>query len=303
MKHERYQLHLNPGQSLQDIEKIIEPIKSYMWASEVEVSGFGQTVYLDVYKGKMKTNIPYTLPKQDPKGLTVPIGYNIKNELITMNMASDSRCYLLGGGYQGTGKSTLANGIIYSLLQYPPEHVRLILIDLKMGVELKQWSNYPHIWLQAYDPEKSELKHVLTMLNKEIRKRYELFDKHKVKNIHQYHTQVAPMNYIFLVIDEFAELSLSKDGDELQILVQHIHQIGRAAGLRTIIFTQRPTVDSITGSIKALFQNRIAFRCATKLESRIILDQDGAESLDDYPGRALFLSSAKLTPIQVMNYQ
>jgi len=147
MKHERYQLHLNPGQSLQDIEKIIEPIKSYMWASEVEVSGFGQTVYLDVYKGKMKTNIPYTLPKQDPKGLTVPIGYNIKNELITMNMASDSRCYLLGGGYQGTGKSTLANGIIYSLLQYLPEHVRLILIDLKMGVELKQWSNYPHIWI------------------------------------------------------------------------------------------------------------------------------------------------------------
>lgn len=305
MKHERYQLHLNPGQSLKDIEQIIEPIKSFMWASEIEVSGFGQTVYLDIYKGKMKTNIPYTLPDQDPNGLTIPIGYNTKNQQVTINMASDSHCYLLGGGYQGTGKSTLANGIIYSILQYPPEWVRIILIDLKMGVELKQWSiSHPdHIWLQAYDPETSHLKHTLTMLNKQIRKRYELFEKYNVKDIHQYRKEIAPMNYLFLVIDEFAELSSSKDGDEMQILLKRTLQIGRAAGLRAIIFTQRPVVEAITGSIKALFPDRIAFRCATKLESRIILDQDGAESLEDYPGRVLLLSSAKLTPIQVMNYQ
>lgn len=305
MKHERYELHLNPGQSIQDIEKLIEPIKSYTWANDIEISGFGQIIYLDIYKGKMKHNIPYTLPTQQPNTLTIPIGYNSKNELITINMASDSHCYLLGAGYQGTGKSTLANGIINAIVQYPPEYVRIILIDLKMGVELKQWSiSHPnHTWLQAYDPEKSELKHVLTMLNKEIRKRYNLFEKHNVKDIHEYRSKVAPMNFLFLVIDEFAELSNSKDGDEMQTLVKRTLQIGRAAGLRSTVFCQRITVDNISGSIKALFPDRIAFRCATKLESRIILDQDGAEALEDYPGRALLLSSAKLTKIQVMNYQ
>lgn len=299
-----YNYILPIGMSPSKIESIKEQL-SYALSGEIEITTKNRVVTITCYKNSLSKNIPYALPEQSENSLTIPIGYSLQNQLITINMASDSHCNLLGAGYQGTGKSTLANGIINSIIQYPPEYVRLILIDLKMGVELKQWSiSHPdHIWLQAYDPEKSELKHVLTMLNKEIRKRYNLFEKHNVKDIHQYNSQVAPMNYLFLVIDEFAELSNSKDGDEMQTLVKRTLQIGRAAGLRSIIFCQRITVDNISGSIKALFPDRIAFRCATKLESRIILDQDGANELEDVPGRALFLSSAKLTKIQVMNYQ
>jgi DNA segregation ATPase FtsK/SpoIIIE-like protein len=301
---QKYHYTLPIGMSPSKIESIKEQL-SYALNGEIEITTHNHIVTITCYKGSLPTDIPYTLPSQLSNTLIVPIGYSLSSNLITINMASDSHCNLLGGGYQGTGKSTLANGIIYSILQYPPEWVRIILIDLKMGVELKQWSiSHPnHIWLQAYDPEKSELKHTLTMLNKEIRKRYQLFEKYKVKDIHQYRKQVAPLNYLFLVIDEFAELSSSKDGDDMQTLLKRTLQIGRAAGLRTIIFTQRPVVESITGSIKALFPDRIAMRCATKLESRIILDQDGAEQLEDTPGRALFLSSAKLTKVQVMNYQ
>ena len=304
---ETYNYILPIGMSPSRIESIKEQL-SYALNGEIEITTKNRVVTITCYKGSLPKNISYALPEQSSDTLTVPIGYSLQNQLITINMASDSHCNLLGGGYQGTGKSTLANGIIYSILQYPPEYVRIILIDLKMGVELKQWSiSHPdHIWLQAYDPEKSELKHVLTMLNKEIRKRYNLFEKYKVKDIHQYNSQISPsepINYLFLVIDEFAELSASKDGDEMQLLLQRTLQIGRAAGLRSIIFTQRPVVKAIDGSIKALFPDRIAFRCATKLESRIILDQDGAEALEDIPGRALLLSSAKLTKIQVMNYQ
>jgi len=306
IQKETYHYTLPIGMSPSRIESIKEQL-SYALNGEIEITTKNHIVTITCYKGSLPSNIPYTLPLEQPQPntLTVPIGYSLSSNLITINMASDSHCNLLGGGYQGTGKSTLANGIIYSILQYPPEYVRIILIDLKMGVELKQWSiSHPnHIWLQAYDPEKSELKHVLTMLNKEIRKRYNLFEKYKVKDIHQYNQQVEPLNYLFLVIDEFAELSSSKDGDEMQLLLKRTLQIGRAAGLRTIIFTQRPVVEAITGSIKALFPDRIAMRCATKLESRIILDQDGAEQLEDVPGRALFLSSAKLTKVQVMNYQ
>lgn len=303
IQKQTYHYILPIGMSPSKIESII-PELEYALNSHIEITVKNCVVTLTCYKGSLPTNIPYTLPEQDPNGLTVPIGYSLTNDLITINMASDSHCNLLGGGYQGTGKSTLANGIINSLIQYSSEWIRLILIDLKMGVELKQWSisHSNHIWLQAYDPEKSELKHTLTMLNKEIRKRYQLFEKYNVKDIHEYRQKVEPLNYLFLVIDEFAELSNSKDGDEMQTLVKRTLQIGRAAGLRSIVFCQRITVDNISGSIKALFPDRIAFRCATKLESRIILDQDGAESLEDYPGRALFLSSAKLTPIQVMNY-
>jgi S-DNA-T family DNA segregation ATPase FtsK/SpoIIIE len=110
------------------------------------------------------------------------------------------------------------------------------------------------------------------------------------------------MNYIFLVVDEFAELSNAKDGDEMQILLKRTLNLGRAAGLRCVIFTQRPTVDNITGSIKALFPDRIALRCATKLESKIIIDVKGAEQLEDIPGRAILLSGAKFQKVQVMHY-
>lgn len=302
MRHERYKITLFPGQCLEDVEKLIPQLKAGLWANEVTVSGFGRTVYLDVYKGQLPRSIPYRLPEQDTRGLTVPIGVGMDGELITVNMASDSHCYILVGGYQGMGKSVLGNGIIRALLEYPVEWVRLILIDLKMGVEHAQWASDPHVWLTATDPESFELKNVLTMLNTEVRRRYDDFKRYEVRDIHEYRAKVGAMHYLVLMIDEFAELSSTEEGERLQGLVKRTLQIGRAAGLRCCVFTQRPTVTNITGDIKALFPDRVALRCATSLESRIIIDKDGAEALEDIPGRGIFLSAAKYRKVQVMNY-
>jgi DNA segregation ATPase FtsK/SpoIIIE-like protein len=94
----------------------------------------------------------------------------------------------------------------------------------------------------------------------------------------------------------------TEEGEKLQGLVKRTLQIGRAAGLRCCAFTQRPTVTNISGDVKALFPDRVALRCATALESRVILDQDGAEALEDVPGQGIFLSAAKYRKIQVMKY-
>jgi S-DNA-T family DNA segregation ATPase FtsK/SpoIIIE len=302
MEHERLKITLKAGQSIGDIEKIQPELESYLWASEVQISGFGRTVYLDIYRGQLPKDIPYILPEQDPEGLEVPIGYNMQGELIMLDMGSDSLCYLLGAGYQGTGKSVLAKGIVHAVMQYPVEWVRLVLIDLKMGVEFQRWNNDPHVWLKATDPEKGELKHVLKMLNTEIRNRYIRFQEKGVNDIHQYRLHIGPMNYIMLIVDEFAELANAPDGEEMQTLVKRTLNVGRAAGLRCALFTQRPTVDVVNGGIKALFPTRIALRCATKLESKIILDVKGAERLEGIPGRAILLSDARFQKVQVMHY-
>jgi len=302
VKHEQYKLTLKPGQSIKDIEKMVDEIKCACWADEVQISGFGRHVYVDIYKGKMRTDIPYQIPEQDPKGLTVPIGYDMKGELITLNMKSDNHTYVLYAGFQGTGKSTALNGIIRAVVNYPPEWVRLVLIDLKMGNEFREWFDWPHCWLKATDPEKPELKHTLTMLNAEVRKRYKLFEQYRVKDIDGYREKVGPMNYIFLVIDEYAELSSAADGEEMQKLLKRTLGIGRAAGLRCILSTLRPVADLINTTIKALFPDRIALRVATALESRIILDTNGAEELEEVQGRGILLSGAKYRKIQTMHY-
>ena len=259
MEHQRYKLTMQPGQCLQDFEKIAEQLKAGLWANEVVVSGFGRHVYLDVYKGKLPRHIPYELPEQNAKGLTVPIGIDMAGEMITVDMASDSHCYILVGGYQGMGKSVLGNGIIYALLQYPVEWVRMVLIDLKMGVEYAQWSKDFHVWLTATDPESYELKNVLTMLNAEVRARYDKFKQFEVRDISEYRAKIGAMHYIVLMIDEFAELSSTEEGEKLQGLVKRTLQIG-APGLRCCVFTQRPTVTNISGDVKALFPDRVAFK-------------------------------------------
>lgn len=290
------------GMSPSKFESIKEELE-YALNGTVEFTTKNRVVTITLYKGQLSHNIPYTLPEQNPNGLTIPIGYSLSNELLTINMANSNQTNLLAGGYIGMGKSNLANGIINAIIQYSPEHVRLVLIDLKRGVELSQWDTYPHKWLTAYDPDKPELKYVLTMIKKEIDKRYELFRTHNVKDIEEYRKKTKqPLNYIFIVVDEFAELSSTEDGDSLQNQYKRIVQVGRAAGVKNCVFIQRPTVDNITGSIKSNFPIRIAFRCVTKLESRIILDVDIAEELEDFPGRAILLANAKYQKIQTMKF-
>lgn len=300
---EKHHLMLPIGMAPSKVKACKEQLESTLGGT-VEFITKNNIVTIIVYKGNLSTNIPYTLPDQNPTGLTIPIGYSLSNELITLDMSKDTAVNILCGGYIGMGKSNLANGILHAIHQYPPQHVRTVLIDLKRGADLSQWSTHPHKWLTAYDPDKPELKYILTMIKKEIDRRYDLFKKYNLHpgNIDEYRKKIGKMNYIFIVVDEFAELSSTEEGDDLQKQFKRIVQIGRAAGIRCCIFIQRPTVDNITGSIKALLPIRIAFRCVTKLESRIILDEEGAEELEEVQGRAILMAFGKYQKIQTMKF-
>lgn len=300
---QKYHYILPIGMSPSKFQSCREELE-YALGGTIEFTTKNRVVTITLYKGQLSHNIPYTLPDQNPTGLTIPIGYSLSNELITIDMSKDTQANLLGCGYIGMGKSTLANGIMNAIHQYPPEWVRTVIIDLKRGADLSQWDTHPNKWLTAYDPDTPQLKYVLTMVKKEIDRRYNLFKKYNLHpgNIDEYRKKIGPMNYIFIVVDEFAELSSTEDGNALQNQYQRIVQTGRAAGIRNAVFLQRPTVDNISGSIKVNFPIRIAFRCVTELESRIILDSKGAEELEEVQGRAILLAFGKYQKIQCLNF-
>jgi len=271
---------------------------------KLEIGTNGRKVVLEVYRGEMPKKVKYEYPEQKENSLLIPIGLSITGERVALDMASDSHCYMLVGGNPGTGKSVFLNGAIASLMQYPPEQVRIVLIDMKLGVELSQWEDYPHTWLTAYDPAKPELKHVLTMIQAHIKDTMSEFKKAGVRKISEWNEKFPDQkkNHLVIIVDEYAELKNSRDGSEMEEIMRSILMIGRAAGIRAIIATQRPTVDSISGSLKALMTDRLAFACADKLNSRVILDTDGAEKLENVPGRAIFLTGSKFQEVQVAYY-
>lgn len=295
------------GMSPKKIISMKEEIKYATGANYIEIEVHGKRVDITLLYGELPKTIPFKpFDLKDHYKLAVPIGINIEGKLEILDMGSDSHCNLLVGGNPGTGKSTFINGVISTLTRYPPEHVRFVLIDMKLGVELGEWFDIPHTWLKAEDPTLPELKYVLSMIITEIKKRMKMFKSAGVRKLEDWNILYPDqkMNYIFIVIDEFAELKNSEDGKDYEDTIKSIMMIGRAAGARIILATQRPTVDSISGSIKALATDRLAFAVADALNSRVILDKDGAEQIpSDIPGRAIFLTGSTFKEVQVMHYK
>lgn len=292
---------LPDGLSPQAIEKI-KPELEYALQGHVDIQTRGRKVLISVHKNQLPPKINYhPLPEAIENGLSIPIGYTFTGPL-ALNMASDSHCYMLVGGNPGTGKSNFLNQVIQSLIStYTPGQVKLILIDLKLGVEFSQYERQSHTWLTAYDPSHTELQFALEDLELEIRRRMKLFQLAGVRKIGQYHDLGYELPYLMLVIDEYAELHAS--GKEAEAKVKSLLQIGRAAGLRAILATQRPTTDNISGSVKALCTDRLCFQVAGELNSRVILDEPGAERLPDIPGRGIFLTGARFQEVQVMAFE
>ena len=208
------------------------------------------------------------------------------------------------------GKSNWLNLVLKQITEnYTPEYVKYFLVDLKLGVELGKWADNDMCGGKCWDPNTDQLDSQLGYLSREVRRRMKLFKKHGVYKVDEYNKlgilktdenndQVADyLPYLLLVIDEYAELSRDKDAEEK---LQSLLQIGRAAGLRVIISTQRPTHDNISTSIKGLIPTRLCFSVADRVNSDVVLDQGGAEDLGGIPGRALLLSGAKVCEIQVM---
>ena len=198
--------------------------------------------------------------------------------------------HLLIAGTTGSGKSVCINTILISLLyRHKPDLCKFILIDPKM-LELSTYEGIPHLLC----PVITEAKKAATVLGwvvKEMENRYKLMTKVGVRNIGGYNTKhKLPMPYIVVVVDEMSDLMLVA-GKEIENYIQKLSQMARAAGIHIIMATQRPSVDVITGTIKANFPTRVSFQVSSKIDSRTILGEQGAEQLLG-KGDMLFMSSA-----------
>ncbi|WP_181347080.1 DNA translocase FtsK [Helicobacter pylori] len=190
--------------------------------------------------------------------------------------------HLLIAGTTGSGKSVGVNAMILSLLyKNPPDQLKLVMIDPKM-VEFSIYADIPHLLTPIITDPKKAIG-TLQSVAKEMERRYSLMSEYKVKTIDSYNEQaknngVEAFPYLIVVIDELADLMMT-GGKEAEFPIARIAQMGRASGLHLIVATQRPSVDVVTGLIKTNLPSRVSFRVGTKIDSKVILDTDGAQSL------------------------
>ena len=220
--------------------------------------------------------------------LPIALGKNISGVPIVSDLTLMP--HLLIAGTTGSGKSVCINTIILSLLyRHSPDKCKFILIDPKM-LELSTYEGVPHL-LCPVITEAKKAASVLGWVVKEMENRYRLMTKEGVRNIDGYNAKhKLPMPYIVVVVDEMSDLMLVA-GKEIENYIQKLSQMARAAGIHIIMATQRPSVDVITGTIKANFPTRISFQVTSKIDSRTILGEQGAEQLLG-KGDMLYMSSA-----------
>jgi S-DNA-T family DNA segregation ATPase FtsK/SpoIIIE len=225
--------------------------------------------------------------RQRLSGIMLGLGVDVVGKPFLMNLCDAP--HLLIAGTTGSGKSVCLNAILSCILfQYRPGDVQILLVDPKM-IEMAQYDGIPHL-LHPVINDPKEAARVLEYLTAEMTRRNELFRRHGVKNIESYNSKVAlgkiegvdeepeRLPYIVLIVDELGDLALAK-GVDIETLLARLAQMARAAGIHMVLATQRPSVDVIVGKTKANFPTRIAFRVATKVDSRTILDTIGADKL------------------------
>ena len=239
----------------------------------------------NVYLSEILNNTDF---KKKEIKLPIALGKSISGIPIIGDLSSMP--HLLIAGTTGSGKSVCINTIILSLLfRHSPEKCKFILIDPKM-LELSAYEGVPHL-LCPVITEAKKAASVLGWVVKEMESRYRLMTKEGVRNIDSYNAKhKLPMPYIIVVVDEMSDLMLVA-GKEIENYIQKLSQMARAAGIHIIMATQRPSVDVITGTIKANFPTRISFQVTSKIDSRTILGEQGAEQLLG-KGDMLYMSSA-----------
>jgi len=211
--------------------------------------------------------------------------------------------HLLIAGSTGSGKSIAINSIICTLLmQHTPDDLKFIMVDPKM-VELITYNHIPHLLA----PVVTELERVVSLLKwsvREMERRYKLLAQKGFRNIESYNkiarggnSDLEPLPYIVIIIDELADLMMLAP-DEVETLICRLAQMARAIGIHLILATQRPSVDVVTGLIKANFPTRMAFAVTSQIDSRVILDTVGAEQLLG-KGDMLYLASDAAKPVRV----
>lgn len=230
--------------------------------------------------------------------LPLALGVTIEGKPFVADLAAMP--HLLIAGSTGSGKSVCINVIITSLLfRHHPRDVRLLFIDPKM-LELSMYQGIPHLE-RAVVTQPRGAERLLADAAREMEERYKTLASCGVRNIADYNSQITPekrLPYLVIVVDELADLMMSQSAARIEMLITRLAQMARAVGIHLILATQRPSVDVITGLIKANFSCRIAFQVATKVDSRTVLDGNGAEKLVGR-GDMLYLAPGQPEPVRV----
>ena len=246
-----------------------------------------------------------TFVNAKPSSLMFTMGKDVANRKIYGDISK--MIHMLVAGASGSGKSVFLGALIISLIyKYSPEELRLILIDPKK-TEFVLYNDLPHLMINEIITDVHKTVQSLNWAIGEMNRRYELFEKMSrsgkyVTNLDQYNEQLDKnerLPKIVIIIDELADLMLAAK-KEIEDRIQNLTQKARAAGIHLVVATQRPSTDVITGVIKSNLPTRIAFGVATDVDSRVILDQTGAQKL---LGKGDFLYTAQgiNTPIRVQS--
>ena len=326
----RFELQLPDGTKASKISGLANDLARNMCVSSVrvvEVIPGRPTIGIEVPNEKrdvvtISELIESRVYQKSVSPLTLALGKDIAGNPIVADLARMP--HLLVAGTTGSGKSVAVNAMLLSLLyKATPEQVRLILIDPKM-LELSSYENIPHL-LAPVVTDMKDSANALRWCVAEMERRYLLMSKLKVRNITGFNTKVEeaeargeqiadplfdpakslemqpqalqPLPYIVIVIDEFADMMMVV-GKKVEELIARLAQKARAAGIHLILATQRPSVDVITGLIKANIPSRIAFQVSTKIDSRTILDQGGADQLLGY-GDMLYMPPGTSIPQRI----
>lgn len=299
----RYELQPAPGVRLNKITALEDDVALSMKAQSVRIiAPIPGTGRVGVEVPNSHSSIVYLSEVlssdafQRAKGkLPLALGKDITGQPIVT--ALDDMPHILIAGTTGSGKTVCVNGLILSLLyKASPNELKFLMIDPKM-VELMPYNGLPHLLC----PVVTDSKKASTALNwvvAEMEGRYQLLAKASVRNIEAYNQKDGKLPYIIVVIDEFADL-MTVARDQVETAVTRLAQLSRAVGIHLMLATQRPSVDVITGVIKANLPARISFKVASKVDSRTVLDANGADKLLG-KGDMLFLrpGESKLIRIQ-----
>lgn len=231
--------------------------------------------------------------------LKLALGRDVSGRAVVADLARMP--HLLIAGATGSGKSVCINAILAALLfQNTPDELQFVMIDPKM-VELMPYNGIPHLRMPVVT-DMDQVVGTLKWVVREMERRYALFVQHAARNIESYNRAMAeraerPLPYLVVVIDELADMMMTAP-DEVEILLCRLAQKARATGIHLIVATQRPSVDVLTGMIKANLPTRIAFAVSSQIDSRVILDTVGAEKLLGR-GDMLFSSGDTAKPVRI----
>lgn len=308
----KYEIHPDIGVKVSRIVNLTDDIALALAAKDIRIEApipGKSLVGIEVPNRKIATvsfrDVVEHQPDHTGHLLQVPLGKDVNGNVITADLTKMP--HLLIAGSTGSGKSVAINGIITSiLLNAKPSQVKLMLIDPKK-VELGVYNGIPHL-LSPVVSEPKKAARALQKVVSEMENRYELFAKYgqrkistfnafAAKNNQEKDVKIQPMPYIVVIVDELADLMMTVSND-VEAAIIRLAQMGRAAGIHMILATQRPSVDVITGLIKANVPSRIAFAVSSGIDSRTIIDTNGAEKLLGR-GDMLFLPIDSNTPIRV----